>query len=191
MKLIPTRFVATAALAIASATLAQAETKTLYYPSQDEPIFSIEAPSDWKLTAIEEVGDFGSLESPNGSLLQFRAQKFDSSDEAKKEVEDIVDSTVQFLNENYKEVKLNDPSELKGELAGMQLTGKAKDKDGEESEVLSATIVIGPTTIAEIWGAVSADDKDEMAAANQILGSFKPVKGKAAAKPAKEEEKED
>lgn len=188
MKLIPTKLVAAATLVIASAAFAQAETKTLYYPSQDAAMFSIEAPSDWKVTEIEEVGDFGTLESPDGSILQFRAQKFDSADDAKKEVDDIVDGTVEFLKENFKEVKLNDPSELKGELSGMQLTGKAKDKDGEESEIVSATIVLGPTTIAEIWGAVTANDKDMMDAANQILGSFKPVKGKAAAKPAKEEE---
>lgn len=191
MKLIPTSLAVAATIVLASTAITRAETKTLYYPSQEEALFSIDAPSDWKVTTIDEVGDFGTLESPNGSVLQFRAQKFDSNDEAKKEVDAIMDDTAKFLEKEFKEVKLNDPSELQGELTGMQLTGKAKDKDGEESEILSATIVLGPTTVAEIWGAVTADDKDEMDAANKILGSFKPAKGGAAPAKAEKEDKED
>ena len=36
-------------------------------------MFTIKAPGDWEVTGIDEVGEFGSLESENGSILQFRA----------------------------------------------------------------------------------------------------------------------
>lgn len=165
-----------AAFALAFLTPASAETKTLHYPTQDDALFSIEVPSDWKVTEIEEVGDFGTLESPNGNVLQFRAQKFETEDEAKEEIDAIADETAKFLEETYKEVKLGEAEELTGAYPGAKLGGTGKDKDGDEYEFISAMLVIGPTTVAEIWGAVSPEDKEDMAAANKILASFKAAK---------------
>ncbi|MFZ4484423.1 MAG: hypothetical protein ACOYOL_10640 [Chthoniobacterales bacterium] len=73
-----------AALAAALAIKTQAGNTTYYYPEKDKAMFSIEAPTDWKVIAIDEVGDFASLESPEGAILQFRATKFDSEKEAKE-----------------------------------------------------------------------------------------------------------
>ncbi len=165
----------TATIALALPTLVRAESKTLHYPTQDDALFSIDVPSDWKVTEIEEVGDFGTLESPEGSILQFRAQKFDTEEEAKKEVDDIFDDTGKFLEENYKNIKLNEPQEIKGDHPGAKLGGTGKDKDGNDVEFLSAMIVLGPNTVAEIWGAVFTEDKDDIQAANKILDSFKPA----------------
>jgi len=155
---------------------ARAETKTLHYPTQDQTMFSIEAPADWEVTEIQEVGDFGSLESENGSVLQFRAQEFDTEDEAKQEVDSIVESTFEFLQENYTDINLEDPKEITIEgQPGMQVTGVGKDKEGNAVQFLSATIVLGPKKVAEVWAAVFPEGTDDLAAAQAVLGSFKPT----------------
>ena len=167
-----------AALMFLSLVSAQAETKTLHYPTQDETMFSIDAPADWEVTEIESVGDFGSLESENGSVLQFRAQEFDSEDEAKKEVDSVVESTFEFLQENYTDINLEDPKEVTIEgQPGMQVTGTGKDKDGNAVQFLSAIVALGPKTVAEIWAAVfpEGEGNNDLQAAQAVLQSFKPT----------------
>lgn len=162
--------------AAASSITAQAETKTLHYPTQDATMFSIDAPADWEVTEIEAVGDFGSLESENGSVLQFRAQEFETEDEAKQEVDSIVESTFEFLQENYTDINLEDPKEITIEgQPGMQVAGVGKDKDGNAVQFLSATIVLGPKTVAEVWAAVFPEDTNDLEAAQSVLQSFKPT----------------
>lgn len=167
-----------AAVMTAALASARAETKTLHYPTQDESMFSIDAPADWKVTEIESVGDFGSLESENGSVLQFRAQQFDTEDEAKKEIDDIFDSTGKFLEENYTDIKLDEPKEVTVEgQPGAQLTGTGKDKEGNAVQFLSAMIALGPKTVAEIWAAVfpEGEGNNDLSSAQAVLQSFKPT----------------
>ncbi len=157
----------------AALATAQADTKTLHYPTQDETMFSIDAPADWEVTEISEVGDFGTLESGNGSVLQFRAVECESEDDAKAEIDAISDSTAEFLGENYTDIQLGDVKEL--EIEGMpafQLAGDGKDKDGNDVKFVSAIIILGPTTIAEVWAAAYAEDLES---AEAVLGSFKPT----------------
>ncbi len=158
---------------------AQAETKTLHYPTEDESMFAIEAPGDWKVTGIDEVGEFGSLESENGSILQFRAVECESEEEAKAEIDSISESLVKSLEEDFTDVKLGDVKELDfGGRPGFQLSGEGKDKDGNKVEFGSFTIVLGPTTIAEIWAAAYPEDKT---ATEATLNSFKPTGAAAGA----------
>lgn len=167
---------AAAAFAVIGLAAAQAETKTLHYPTQDETMFSIDAPADWEVTEIEAVGDFGSLESENGSVLQFRAQEFASEEEAKQELDSIVESTFEFLQENYTDINLEDPKEITIEgQPGMQLTGTGKDKEGNAVQFLSATVVLGPKTLAEVWAAVFPEGNNDLDAAQAVLQSFKPT----------------
>lgn len=150
---------------------------TLYYPAQEGALFSIEAPSDWTVGKIDQVGDFGSVESASGSVLQFRAQKFDTQDETKKEVDAIVDSTQGFLKENYHDVVLGDPEQITVDGApGMQLAGTGKDKDGNAVKFLSAMLKLGPNTIAEIWAAVFPEGNNDLDTAKAVLDSFKVAK---------------
>jgi hypothetical protein len=159
--------------AVASLTAAQAETKTLHYPTQDTTMFSIDAPADWEVTEISEVGEFGTLESGNGSVLQFRAVECQNEEEAKAEIDAIFDSTAEFLEENYTDIQLEDPKEINVEgQPGAQLTGTGKDKDGDSVQFLSAMIALGPTTVAEVWAAAYADD---VPSAQAVLQSFKPT----------------
>ncbi|MBE2181644.1 MAG: hypothetical protein IAE97_14355 [Chthoniobacterales bacterium] len=167
---------AISAVLLAGTPALRAELSTLHYPTQDESMFSIEAPGEWEVTEIKEVGDFGSLESENGSVLQFRAVELESEEEAKKEIDSIFDSTAKFLTENYTDVQLDEPQEvsIKGQ-PGAQLTGSGKDKEGNDVKFLSAMIALGPTTIAEIWAAVAHEGNDDLAKAQKILESFKPA----------------
>ena len=163
----------------AGLSAAQAETKTLHYPTEDESMFTIEAPADWKVTGIDEVGEFGSLESENGSILQFRAIECENEEDAKAEIDSISESTVKTLEENYSDVKLGEVTELDFDgRPGFQLSGEGKDKDGNKVEFGSFTIVLGPTTIAEIWAAAYPEDK---AATEKTLNSFKPTGAAAGA----------
>ena len=168
------RFLLTLASALLAGTAGLgAATQTLHYPTEDESMFTIEAPTDWKVTGIDEVGEFGSLESENGSILQFRAIECENEEDAKAEIDSISESTVKTLEENYSDVKLGEVTELDfSGRPGFQLSGEGKDKDGEKVEFGSFTIVLGPTTIAEIWAAAYPEDK---AATEKTLNSFKPT----------------
>jgi hypothetical protein len=165
-----------AASATTSSENFAAGTTTLYYPQQPGAMFSIEAPSNWTVGKIDQVGDFGSLESPNGAILQFRAQNYDTEDAASKEIESIVDSTMTFLQDNYTEINLDDPVEVTaGGQPGTELAGTGKDKDGNPVKFLSAIIVLGPQSLAEIWAAVLPEGNSDLESATAVLDSFKPA----------------
>ena len=165
-----------AASATTSSENFAAGTTTLYYPQQPGAMFSIEAPSDWTVGKIDQVGDFGSLESPNGAILQFRAQNYDTEDAASKEIESIVDSTMTFLQDNYTEINLDDPVDVTaGGQPGTELAGTGKDKDGNPVKFLSAIIVLGPQSLAEIWAAVLPEGNSDLDTATAVLDSFKPA----------------
>ena len=165
-----------AASATTSSENFAAGTTTLYYPQQPGAMFSIEAPSDWTVGKIDQVGDFGSLESPNGAILQFRAQNYDTEDAASKEIESIVDSTMTFLQDNYTEINLDDPVDVTaGGQPGTELAGTGKDKDGNPVKFLSAIIVLGPQSLAEIWAAVLPEGNSDLESATAVLDSFKPA----------------
>lgn len=172
MNMSPRLFLAAMLAALCTAG-AQAGTKTLHYPTQDQSMFSIEAPSGWEVSEIDEVGDFGSLESENGSVLQFRAVECESEAEAKQEIDAIFDSTAEFLEENYTDIQLDEPKEITiNGHPGAQLTGTGKDKDGTPVQFLSAMIALGPTTVSEVWAAAYAED---VSSAQAVLESFKPT----------------
>jgi hypothetical protein len=83
---------------------------------------------------------------------------------------------VEFLKENYTDVKLDDPTDtvVQGRPA-MELTGTGKDKDGNAVQFLSAVIALGPLSVAEIWAAVFPEGNDDLAAAKATLASFMPA----------------
>jgi hypothetical protein len=162
-----------AAVFLAGTTWLRAETRILYYPTEDQSMFAIKVAAGWEVTGIDEVGEFGLLESENGSVLQFRAVDCETEEAAIAEIESIGDSTIELLEENYTDVQLGDVQEL--EIAGapgFELSGTAKDKDGNEVAILSTTVILGKTTIAEVWAAVYPED---LASAKETLASFTPT----------------
>ncbi|MFM8599677.1 MAG: hypothetical protein ACKOB8_11850 [Mycobacterium sp.] len=149
---------------------------TLYYPQQQGALFSIEAPASWKVGTIDQVGDFGSVESENGAILQFRAQTYDTDAQANQEIDAIADSTTNFLKDTYTDITLDDPAEVTiNGRPGVQLAGNGKDKDGNAVKFVSAMIFLGPTSIAEIWAAVLPEGNNDLEVATQVLNSFTPL----------------
>lgn len=166
-----------ASSAVQSAADTAPGTTTLYYPDQQNAMFSIVAPANWTVSKIAEVGEFGSLESADGSVLQFRAQKFASEAETKAEVDSIVNSTMEFLKDNYVDITLEDPKDVTIDgQPGAQLAGNGKDKDGNAVQFVSAMITLGPDSLAEIWAAVFPEGNNDLAEATAVLDSFKPAK---------------
>ena len=62
-------------------------------------------------------------------------------------------------------------------MPAFQLGGDGKDADGDDVKFVSAIIILGPTTIAEIWAAAYAAD---LRSAEATLSSFKPAAAVAA-----------
>lgn len=163
------------AVALSLTTIVRAEPQKLYYPSEDEAMFSIKAPDSWKVTKIDEVGDFATLENDNNSVVQFRAVELESPDEAKKEIDSISEDIQEFLKDNYTDIDLGDVKEFEvGGKPGVHLVGSCKDKDGKDVKILSAIVALDPKTVAEIWAAVYAEGNDS-AEAGDIIGSFMPA----------------
>ncbi|MFM8719517.1 MAG: hypothetical protein ACKOFH_08325, partial [Chthoniobacterales bacterium] len=74
---------------------------------------------------------------------------------------------------DFPAVTLGEVKELDiGGRPGFQPRGEGKDKDGNTVEFGSFTIILGPTTIAEIWAASYPEDK---VVAEATLNSFKPT----------------
>jgi hypothetical protein len=151
-----------------------AGTTTLYYPEQQGAVFSVVAPDDWKLTKADKVGDFVSLESVNGSILQFREREFHTDADGKKEVDEIVNSTLDFINDNYTDIKLSDPEDITIDgQPGFAFTGDAKDKDGNAVKLVSATLVLDTSRVVEVWAAVYGEGNNDGDTAGNVLDSLK------------------
>ena len=162
--------------AASSATGAPASATTLYYPAQEGSVFSVDVPGNWEVTQIEQFGDFTDLRSENGSVLSFRAQNFDTEEETETEAGSIVDSTLEFLKENYTDITLGDPTDVTfGGKPGLEITGTGKDEGGNAVEFLSTIILLGPKSIAEIWAAVLPEGNNDLAEAKAVINSFKPT----------------
>lgn len=166
-----------ASSAATSAATAAAGMTTLYYPDEQAAMFSIVAPDNWTVGKIDQVGDFGSLESADGSVLQFRAQQFGSDEETKKEIDSIADSTKEFLQTNYTDIQLDDPKDITVDgQPGLQLAGVGKDKAGNAVKFMSAMIFLGPQSLAEIWAAVFPEGNNDLEVAGTVLDSLKLAK---------------
>ena len=166
-----------AASAASTAATAATGTTTLYYPEEQGAMFSIVAPDNWKVGKIDQVGDFGSIESADGSVLQFRAQQFGSDEETKKEIDAIADSTKEFLQTNYTDIQLDDPKDITVDgQPGLQLAGVGKDKAGNAVKFMSAMIFLGPQSLAEIWAAVFPEGNNDLEVAGTVLDSLKLAK---------------
>ena len=62
-----------------------------------------------------------------------------------------------------------------GGQPGTELAGTGKDEDGNPVKFLSAIIVLGPQSLAEIWAAVFPEGNSDLEAATAVLDSFKPA----------------
>lgn len=161
-----------AAVAVVAAvtTQAHAGTQTIYYPTQDNPAFSITAPDTWKLTPGESEGDYFDLDGPTGAVLSLRTIP-GTEDDMKEAIQD----SIKFLGENYTDVKIDDPKDhtMNG-LKGFYTVGAGKGKaDGGPTVFGMAWYALKNGQIGEVWFAASANDKDGADQADKILDTLK------------------
>ena len=140
--------VAFAMISLAFAALVSAD-QTIAYPTKEKPVFSITAPDDWELTPAQEAGDFFDVSGPTGAVLSFRA--IPGTDE---DLNDAIADSVEFLKENYKNVKVDTPKE---DGNGAYATGSGLDKEnGTETVFVMAWYVLENGKIAEHWDVIEA-----------------------------------
>lgn len=97
----------------------------------------------------------------------------ETEENAVAEVESIGDSTIKILEDNYTDVELGNLQQLEIDgVPAFEFSGKDKDKNGNVVAILSTSVVLGKTPIAEILAAVFSKD---LAAAKETLGSFRPT----------------
>lgn len=158
------------ALALAAGLLigSSAGAETLAYPSADNPSFIIDHPANWTMEPGEDVGDYVTLTSPNGAVLQLR-----TIPGTEKAMDQAVQENVDYLGETFSNVEMGEPEELKGKLEGSIITGSGKDEDDQDVGFAIYFIGLPDGRIAEIWYAVVKGDQASHKAAIDILNSFR------------------
>ncbi len=162
-------FLASLLLAAGLTLAASAHADTLAYPSPDAASFMVDYPSSWEMTPGEAEGDYLTLISEGGTTLMLRT--LPGSEE---EVQEAVKSSIEYVQENYKNVSLSEPadSEQRG-LSGFFTAGTAKDAEIGDVKIGMAWYALSDGTIGEIWFVGPVDDADGLKQAGAILDSFR------------------
>ena len=169
MKLASKRFSLIPLLLLAGLAVAsQARATVLGYPSTDHASFLVEVPSDWEIGPGEAEGDYVHVNSPSGVYLAFRT--IPGSEDA---IQQAIEESVAFLEENYQNVSVGEPVEAKQKgLEGFFMDGTGKDRTARPSPSAWPGWRSNDGHIGEIWFAAPASDKAGIAAAAKALGSF-------------------
>lgn len=156
-------------LSLSFASVVQADT-TIAYPTAEATSFTVTAPDAWKLTPAESDDDYFVLTGPTGAELYFRAMP--------GKIEDTIKENIDYLNENFTDVKLGDPTEEKQDgLPAMVAAGTGKAKEGGKEVLFAmAWIALPDGKIAEIWFNAGTSDEAGLKEAGAILDSFKAKK---------------
>jgi hypothetical protein len=169
MKLPSILTIATAFLALTS--IVSADTTTIYYPNQEEAVFTIEAPDDWHFEAGTEDNPYCTL-SKDDTVLYFRT--VEGTEEGIKEA---IEETYEYVKETYPKAELPEPKETK--IAGKEAlaaAGGGKDKEGVATQFGFAWVFVSDDNIAELWFEVPETDEKLGEAVAKILKSFKAAK---------------
>lgn len=149
--------------------VAPIQAKTLGYPNMQQASFMIDLPDDWSIEPGEDVGDYVHVNSDSGVYLALRT--VEASDDAMKEA---IEQSVAFLQENYQNVKVGDPVDVKqAGLDAFLMDGNGKDSDGNNVVFRMAWVALKDGSIGEVWFVAQADDEDGINAAGQALSSFR------------------
>lgn len=162
-------FVALALSAFALvAAQASAAPVTLFYPTQEASDFSVDVPGEWELEQAEEEGGFFTVNGPTGVQLSFRTVATDDED-----MEAAIKQSVEFVFENYEDVEMGDPEDIKQNgMDGFNMTGTAK-LNGEPVIIVMAWLALKKTALAEVLFVVEPSDKQGFAAAERVLKTLR------------------
>jgi hypothetical protein len=157
-----------AATCFAFTSFASADNITIYYPSQEKAVFSVEAPDGWEFEAGDKDDPYCTL-TKRDTVLYFK-----TVEGTKEKLDEAIQETYEYVKETYPKAKLPDPKETKidGKDA-VAASGDGKDKDGDVYHFGFAWVFVGKGQIAELW--YEAADSDEKLAeeVGKILKSFK------------------
>lgn len=157
-----------AALFLFSAQRIFAEDVTIAYPNKDHAVFTVTAPDSWEMEPAKEDGDYFTLTGPTDAVLSFRAIPG-----TKDDLEDAIKDGVQYIKDNYDDVKMGEAKEMDG-IDGFSASGTGKYKDdGSACMIEMKWFALRSGKIGEIWYEAGADDKEGMDQANAILSTFK------------------
>lgn len=149
--------------------VAAAPAKTLGYPGMQNASFLVDLPDDWEVEPGETTGDYVHVNSDSGVYLAFRT--IEATDTAMKEA---IEASIEFLKENYQDVQVGDPVEVKqAGLDAFLMDGTGKDSEGTGVVFRMAWIALKDGNIGEVWFAAPADDEDGINAAGAALSSFR------------------
>lgn len=141
---------------------------TIFYPSQDKPVFTVESPEDWEFEAGSKDDPYCTL-TKGDTVLYFRTVEC-----TEEKLGEAIEETYDYVKETYPKAELPKPTELKidGKDA-LVAQGAGKDEDGVATTFGFAWIFVSANHIAEVWFEAADSDKANVAAANKILNSFK------------------
>lgn len=162
-------FVASLLLAAGLTLTATAHADTLAYPSPDAASFMVDYPSSWEMTPGEAEGDYLTLISEGGTTLMLRTVPG-----SEEEVQEAVKSSIEYVQENYKNVALSEPADTEQHgLSGFFTAGTAKDAEIGDVKLGMAWYSLNDGTIGEIWFVGPVDDADGLKQAGGIINSFR------------------
>lgn len=161
--------IASLLLAAGLTLAASAHADTLAYPSSDAASFVVDYPASWEMTPGEAVGDYLTLISDGGTTLMLRTVPGTS-----EEVADAVKESITYVQENYKDVALSDPTDSTQQgLTGFFTAGTATDAEIGAVKIGMAWYTLNDGSIGEIWFVAPKDDAAGIEEASAILSSFR------------------
>ena len=157
--------------------------ETLYYPNQKNVEFTLEVPDDWDQS--KEKDDDGILRitvtGDNGAAFQVAKTDITSENDLESFIADTIKGTRDYLKENYKDVKFENPKIVeKDDNAGVATYvggGKAISKDDGKVYVFESVLVAGKERVIEFWLESAEDDKEAGMQLEEIAKSFKKAGG--------------
>lgn len=157
-----------AAACFAFTSFASADTTTVFYPNQENAVFSVEAPEGWEFEPGDKDDPYCTLTKADTTLY------FKTVEGTKEKLDEAIKETYEYVKDTYPKAELPDPKETKidGKDA-VAASGEGKDKEGDLYHFGFAWVFVGKGQIAELWYEASDSDEKLAAEVGKILKSFK------------------
>jgi hypothetical protein len=153
---------------------AAAKSKAVAYPNAAHATFVVDVPEEWTITPGQQPGDYMTLGSPGGVVIQMRTLAGDDLDESVGDTQDYIHKTYQDVH--FEEARSCEQNGLKCSIS----VGRAKEKDGTAVLLTTGYFKLPGNQLGEIWYVAPADDKEGGDAAVRVMNSYRagsPGKG--------------
>ena len=154
-------------LSLCSTTL-PAETDKLVYPTKDNPEFTLQVPTDWKLVQAEGEGDYFHLHGPTGAVFSFRTIKGNQST-----LDQTMKDRLSEVRKKYSDVDFDPAKDWSPHgLTGFYAVGDAKESDGNKVRIAMGWCDLKNGKIAELWFITDVTDSEGKTDASNIMDSL-------------------